>query len=67
MGVLMDERWDVSQQGALGALKANDILGCINREVASSEREVVVFLSSAFVGPHLQAWGPQHGRELDDL
>ncbi|KAK4822088.1 hypothetical protein QYF61_009725 [Mycteria americana] len=54
LGVLVDEKVNMSQQYALTAQKANRILGCIKRRVASRSREVILPLCSALLRPHLE-------------
>ena len=65
LGILMDEKMDMSQPCVLATWKANTILDYIERGVASREQ------NSAIVRPHLEycihVWGPQNKKDSELL
>jgi len=71
LGLLVEKKLNMSQQCAHAAQKANCLLGCIKRSVASRSREGILPLYSTLVRPHLescvQLWSSQYRKDMDVL
>lgn len=72
LGVLMDNKLSMGQQqSGLAVKKANGILRCLKKSIASRLQEAILPLFSAMVRPHLeccvQSWAPQFKKDMELL
>ncbi|CAM5091350.1 unnamed protein product [Eretmochelys imbricata] len=71
LGVTVDEKLDMSQQCALVAKKANGILGCISRSIASRSRNMIIPIYLTLVRPHMEYcvhfWAPHYKKDVEKL
>ncbi|GAB0191985.1 hypothetical protein GRJ2_001663800 [Grus japonensis] len=69
LGVLVNEKLNMTQQCVLAAQKASHILGCIKTAMTSRSRDRILPLYSALMRSHLeycvQLWGPQFKKDMD--
>jgi len=66
LGVMVNEKLDMSQQCGIAAQKANHTLGCIPSSMASRLRDGILPLCSALVRPHLESC-VQHRQDMELL
>jgi len=69
LGLLVDNKLNISEQCAAVAKTANRMLGCTNKGITSRDKQVIIPLCSALVRPHLencvQFWCPLYKKDLD--
>ena len=65
--ILGGSKLDISQQCSLAVQKANHVLDCIKRSMASRWREMILPLYSALVRPHLEHSSVQERHGSVDL
>ena len=71
LGVLISNDCKPSDQCALAAKKANQVLGQINKSFSCYTKDIMLGIYKVFVRPHLEyavtAWSPWHSRDKETL